>query len=142
MIEINGRLSIPDSELRFTASRGGGPGGQHVNKVASRVTLHFDVGASPSLDERQRERLMQKLAGRINNDGVLQITTHASRSQAANRELLVERFRELLANGLRVQRRRRATRPTAGARARAREAKQRRAGLKRARGKVRDPDRD
>lgn len=142
MIDIDGRLAIPESELRFTASRGGGPGGQHVNKVASRVTLHFDAAGSPSLDDAQRARILERLSNRIGRDGVLQLSTHASRSQAANRALLVERFRRLLAAALRQETPRRPTRPTAGSRQRRRQQKQRRAEIKRGRGRVRGRDRD
>ena len=70
MIVIPG-LEIPEGELEFVASRSGGPGGQNVNKVSSRVTLRFDVGHSGSLNEEQRTRIQRRLATRINKDGVL-----------------------------------------------------------------------
>jgi len=133
MIEIDAELSLPEDEIRFTASRGGGPGGQHVNKVASRVTLLFDVERSPSLSASQRSRIREALANRITRDGVLQLTTHATRSQAANRELLVERLRALLADALTERAPRKRTRPGKGARERRLESKRRRAQVKRSR---------
>ena len=140
MIEINSELAIPDDEVSFTASRGGGPGGQHVNKVASRVTLRFDVTNSPSLGDAQRARLLDKLAPRLTRDGILLLSSHESRSQAANREQLLRRFADLLRDGLHRPKRRRPTRPGRGARERRLESKKQRAKVKRGRGKVRRHD--
>ena len=140
MIQVNDTLEIPEEELTFSASRGGGPGGQHVNKVASRVTLRFDVMHSPTLSDEQRRALMEKLSSRLTRDGVLLLSSHESRSQAANREEVVRRFAQLLREGLHRPRKRRATRPTRGSRERRMESKRRRAGLKRDRGKVRRGD--
>lgn len=136
MISINSKLAIPDDELQFTASRGGGPGGQHVNKVASRVTLQFDVLNSPSLTPVARQRIASKLAGRVSKDGILQLSSHASRSQAANKAELIERFAALVREALRRPRVRKATRPTRASRERRVSAKKRRAGIKRGRGRV------
>jgi ribosome-associated protein len=74
----------------------GGPGGQNVNKVSSRVTLWFAVVNSPSLSQEQRDLIMSRLATRIGKDGVLRVVSQQTRSQAANRELTMERFVELL----------------------------------------------
>lgn len=139
MIRINERLEIPEAELDFSASRGGGPGGQHVNKVASRVTLSFDVAGSPSLSDSQRARLLDRLSSRLTKEGVLQLSSHSSRSQAANRDEVVQRFAELLRNGLKRRKRRRATRPTRGSKERRLRAKKQRAETKKKRGKVRRP---
>lgn len=140
MIRVNDQLSIPEHEVSFTASRGGGPGGQHVNKVASRVTLRFDVQGSPSLDDGQRERISRALATRINRDGILFLSSHEHRGQAANREVLVERFASLLARALRRPRRRRKTRPTRGSRERRLTQKKQRGEVKKKRGRVRRPE--
>jgi len=136
MIQVNDRLDIPEDELSFSASRGGGPGGQHVNKVASRVTLRFDVMNSPSLSRDQRAALLEKLGSRLTRDGVLLLSSHESRSQAANREEVVRRFAQLLREGLQRPKKRRPTRPTRGSRERRLESKKRRSGVKRGRGKV------
>lgn len=140
MVHVNDRLELPEEELSFSASRGGGPGGQHVNKVASRITLRFDVANSPSLSDDQRRTLLEKLSSRLTRDGVLLLSSHESRSQAANREEVVRRFAQLLREGLVRPKRRRPTRPTRGSRERRIESKKRRSGVKRGRGKVRHGD--
>jgi ribosome-associated protein len=134
MLEIDPSLSIPEDELSFSASRAGGPGGQHVNKVSSRVTLRFDVGGSPSLDASRRRRLLSRLATRINRDGVLVMHCQKHRSQAANRAELRERFRELLRVALARRKKRVSTRPSRAAVRRRLEGKRRRGRLKRERG--------
>ena len=100
MIPINDSLSIPEPELWYTTSRSGGPGGQHVNKVSSRVTLWFDVTNSPSLSDTQKQLILARLATRINRDGVLRVVSQQHRSQSANREAAVERFTSLLQTAL------------------------------------------
>jgi ribosome-associated protein len=100
MIEIAPGLAIPDAELAFAASRSGGPGGQNVNKVATKVTLTFDVAASPSLTDAQRDRIRARLATRISKDGVLQVVSQRHRTQGANRAAALERFVELLRHAL------------------------------------------
>jgi ribosome-associated protein len=130
MIKITERLSIPELELTFSASRSGGPGGQHVNKVSSRVTLYFDVTASPSLSEAQKRLILQRLATRISKDGVLRVAAQQHRSQVANRKVATERFADLLRNALAPVTVRRQTTVPEAARQRRLEAKKRRAQLK------------
>ncbi len=101
MIEITEHLSIPTSEISYATSRSGGPGGQHVNKVSSRVTLLFHVAASPSLSEAQKRLILSRLATRVNQAGVLRVVSQQHRSQAANREVALERFVILLRQALR-----------------------------------------
>jgi ribosome-associated protein len=100
MMEIPGILNIPDNELRFTFSRSSGPGGQNVNKVNSRVTLWFDVKESSSLTELQKNKIRSRLANRINEAGILSITSTTYRTQRANREDAVHRFQALIAAAL------------------------------------------
>jgi ribosome-associated protein len=91
-IDITDCLAIPESELTFTAARSSGPGGQHVNKISSRVILRFNVAASPSLSEAQKHRLLTRLATRVSKDGVLRVMSQKYRSQSANRRAALERF--------------------------------------------------
>lgn len=140
MIRVNQRLSLPPDELDYSASRGGGPGGQHVNKTASKVTVRFDVRQSPSLSERQRQLLLARLESRLTNDGVLVLSSHESRSQAANREEVTDRLVDLLREALRPRKRRRKTRPTRASKERRLDAKKQRGQIKRTRGKVRRRD--
>jgi len=130
MIEISAALRIPRSELSFRATRAGGPGGQHVNKTASRVELWWHPGTSPSLSEAERARLLERLASRLDGDGWLRIVAAEERSQLRNREAATERFRVLVAAALRVPRARRKTAPTRAAKAARLAAKRRRADTK------------
>lgn len=139
-VEINDNLRIPHSELSFSATRSGGPGGQHVNKVSTSVTLAFDVAGSPSLSDWQRARVMAELATRISREGVLQVTAQDTRSQSANKELAVARFAELMAAALKPRKPRRKTRPTLASRQRRLDAKRSRSTLKKSRGRVRHDD--
>jgi ribosome-associated protein len=131
LVRIDERVTVSEDELRFTASRSAGPGGQHVNKANTRVTLWFDVERSPSLDNDQRRRIRSRLATRINRDGVLRVACQRHRSQAANRREAIERFVELVRAALRRPRPRRKTAVPPEERHRRVEAKRRRGRIKR-----------
>ena len=133
LIIINDSLALPAAELQFRFSTGGGPGGQHVNKTATRVTVLFDVATSPSLDDETRTRLLARLAPRLNRQGVLHIDVHESRSQWQNRETAVARLQSVLAEALVEQPERRPTRPSRAARTARLEDKRRRSTVKRQR---------
>ena len=133
-LEIPGGPAIPESELTFTATRSGGPGGQHVNKVSSRITLIWDLGASPSLTAEQKDVVRRRLRRRISEEGVLRLSVSDSRSQAANRKLALERFVELVAAALTPRKKRTATRPTACSREKRLTQKKERSRIKRLRG--------
>jgi ribosome-associated protein len=107
VIEITDSVSIPLDELEFRFSRGGGPGGQHVNRSATRVELLFRVSGSPSLTTRQQDLVRERLAGRIDDEGVLRVVAHSERSQLRNREEALERFQMLLRRSLHVRKERR-----------------------------------
>jgi ribosome-associated protein len=126
-LRIDERLSLPLAEIELRASRSSGPGGQHANVTASRVEAVFEVAASPSLDEAQRARLLERLGPTVT------AVAQDARGQARNRELALERLAAKLAAGLRVPRRRRATRPTRASRRRRLEQKRRTGERKRGR---------
>lgn len=118
MIEITPALAISELELRFAASRSGGPGGQNVNKVATRVTLSFDVAGSPSLTPEQKLRISAGLATRMSRGGVLRVVAQLHRTQSANRKAVRERFIELLQVVLAEEAPRVPTRPSRAAKER------------------------
>jgi len=133
VFRINGRLAIPRSELRYTASRSGGPGGQHVNTSSTRIELWWDVAASPSLSEPQRQRLLARLASRLDGSGRLRLVSAAHRSQLQNREAATDRLREIIAEALVVPKARRATRPTRASKEARLRQKRERGAIKRER---------
>lgn len=136
MPKITNSLTIPDDELHFSAARASGPGGQHVNKTSTAVTLTFDVVNSPSLSDYQRARIMNKLGHRISRQGLLRITAQDTRSQTKNKASTVERFTTLLKQALKTTALRKKTRPTLASKRRRLDTKKRRSSIKRSRGRV------
>ena len=122
---MNRSLCLPPDELRWRYTTSSGPGGQHANRSRTAVEVSFDVEASPTLGPRQRARLLSRL-GPV-------VTARASdeRSQLRNRELAAERLRSRLAEALRIEKPRRPTKPSAGARQRRLQDKRRRGEIKR-----------
>ncbi len=111
-IRISENVLIPFSELIFRTSRSGGPGGQNVNKVESRVELRFDLENSPSLSDEQRARVRTRLRNKIDSRGVLRLVSQLSRSQWENKEIVVAEFGRLMAAALRPVKKRVATHPS------------------------------
>lgn len=138
LLPVNDALSIPLAELSFRATRSGGPGGQHVNTSSTRVELLFDVANSPSLTDAQRSRISERLANRIDGEGVLRLASSTQRSQHQNREDVTQRFARLLADALKERKARKKTKvPRAAKEARLKQ-KKRRSQVKKHRGPVAD----
>jgi ribosome-associated protein len=132
-LQVNGWLVIPGSELRERFSRSSGPGGQSVNTADSRVELSFDVGRSVALPEWARDRITERLAGRLAG-GVLTVAASEQRSQLANRQGARARLASLLRDAVAPpQRPRVPTRPGRGANERRLEGKRQRSAVKRGR---------
>ena len=117
-------MVIPLAELTWRFSRSGGPGGQHANTSDTRAEVRFDIAGSPSLGPRQRARLLERLGEEV------RVVASDERSQARNRDLALRRLADRLADGLRVQTPRRATKPTRASVQRRLEDKRRRASRK------------
>jgi ribosome-associated protein len=112
-------MVLPDSikeqlltEVQFSASRSGGPGGQNVNKVNTKIELRFSVQESVVFDEEQKQLILLKLKNRINNQGELLLTSSAERTQWRNKEKATQIFFELIEIALIKPRKRKKTRPT------------------------------
>jgi ribosome-associated protein len=112
-------MVLPDSikeqlltEVQFSASRSGGPGGQNVNKVNTKIELRFSVQESEVFDEEQKLLILLKLKNRINNQGELLVTSSAERTQWRNKEKATQIFFELIEIALTKPRKRKKTRPT------------------------------
>jgi ribosome-associated protein len=130
-IRVTRSVSVPRSEIELRFSRSSGPGGQHAQKTETRAEAVFDVEASAALTEAQKRRVVAKAGP------VLRAIAQDERSQWRNRELAIERLVDALRQALRVERRRRPTRPTKAARQRRLDEKRRRSETKRLR---RPPD--
>ena len=130
-LEVSPDLRVPLAELEFRASRSGGPGGQHVNTSSTRVEVTWDVAGSPALSEEQRQRLLGRLASRLDGTGRIRLVSSSTRSQLRNREDVTERLREVVAQALVVPKARKRTRTPRAAKAARLENKRRRAATKR-----------
>jgi len=113
-VDVAPGIHIPAAEIEVSAISGGGPGGQHVNKSATRVAIKWNVRTSRALREDQRERVLDKLASRLDSDGCIRIVAGEFRSQQQNRRAALERLQHVVARALIVPRARRATKPTYG----------------------------
>ncbi len=135
MIKITDDIFISEDELIFKASRSGGPGGQSVNKLNTRITLLFDVASCESFSDVQRQRILTRLATRADKNGVIRVVSQKFRTQRANRKAAVERVQQLLADALKTRPVRKKTRIPYVVRQRRLEEKRRRSLLKQQRAK-------
>jgi len=126
-LHLGAGVFVPIEEVELRASRSGGPGGQHANKTATRIEAVFDVAASTSLSEPQKERVVHRLGPRVT------AVAQDARSQTRNRGLALERLRAKLADALAPRKKRRATRPTRASRERRLDSKRRQSERKQGR---------
>src|SRR5437763_16156123 len=134
VLRVSRSVSIPLSELTWFFTASGGPGGQHANTSNTRAEVRFDVLNSPSLGPRQRDRLVERIGP------VVRAVAGDERSQARNRALALERLRHRLAEGLKTDRPRVATRPSVASKERRVESKRQRSDVKRLRRRPADDE--
>ncbi|MBI2535628.1 MAG: aminoacyl-tRNA hydrolase [Gemmatimonadetes bacterium] len=134
------RYIVPQAELEFRASRAGGPGGQHVNKASTRIEALWNVAQSPSLDETRRERILERLGGRIDTAGVRHVVAAERRSQLRNRRAAAARLQALVDGALHQPKARRPTKVPRAVKERRLVAKRRRGDAKKLRGRPREED--
>ncbi len=133
---------IPESEFVFIASRSGGPGGQNVNKVNTKIELHFDITLSSALSEYEKERIFLALKNRINEAGELIVRSQSERTQPGNKKKAVERLLNLIASALDEKPERKPTRPSASSRKQRLDGKKLRGRIKKLRSDGIDPSAD
>ena len=130
MFAVNDRIAIAEDELQWSFVRSGGPGGQNVNKVASKAVLRWDLAASPSVPEDVKARLRARLRRRVTGEGELVLTSQRYRDQERNRQDCLDKLREMVAQAAARPKARRKTKPTRGSREARLRDKKRRAATK------------
>ena len=133
MPEIKGRLQVPENELSWTFVRSSGPGGQNVNKVASKAVLRWNLASSASLPEDVKRRLRTNQRNRITAEGDLIVTSQRFRDQERNKQDCIEKLRDMILQASIIPRPRKPSKPTRAARERRLQIKRRRSDIKKGR---------
>lgn len=134
-LSIKNGITIPAHELEISASRSGGPGGQHVNKTSSRITVRWNLRNTNALNEEQKARVIQKLQSRLTTEGDLIVHNGSSRSQAKNKELALNQLAKEVRTALIIPKKRTATKVSKGVKEARLQDKSRHSALKKMRSK-------
>jgi ribosome-associated protein len=135
-VPIKNGIVIPSHELEITASRAGGPGGQHVNKTSTRITVRWNIKKSDIMTAEQKERIIQKLASAITAEGDLIIHSSSSRSQDQNKKDALDRLAYIVRNALHIPKKRMATKVSRGTKEARLQEKGKRSKIKKMRGRI------
>jgi ribosome-associated protein len=133
MLDINANIQIPETELEWTYVRSGGPGGQNVNKVASKAVLRWNAAATTALPDDVKARLLAQQAGRLTAEGDLLLTSQRYRDQERNRQDCLEKLHALVTAATVVPKVRKKKKPTRASKERRLAAKKHRAAVKKQR---------
>lgn len=134
-VQVKNGIVIPEHELEISASRSGGPGGQHVNVTSSKVTVRWNVNNTQVLSPEQKARIAEKLASRLTTEGDLIVHNSASRSQEQNKRMALENLAELVRQGLIVPKKRKKTKISRKAKEKRLKSKAHRGSIKKMRSK-------
>ena len=132
-VPIKNGIVIPEHELQITTSRAGGPGGQHVNKTETRISVHWNVKNTGILTQEQKERVLQNLQSRLTNEGELIIHNSSSRSQQQNKKLALAQLAQEIRKALHVPKKRTATKISRSVKESRLQSKNRRSTIKKLR---------
>jgi ribosome-associated protein len=130
MLEVTNGIRIPLDEFAWSFARSGGPGGQNVNKVASKAVLRWDFEHSPSVPDNVKARFRERFPSRLTTEGEVVVASELTRDQGRNREDCLAKLAELLRSVARPPKARRPTKPTRGSQRRRVEAKRRQSARK------------
>jgi ribosome-associated protein len=132
------QLPFPEIEREFLikTSRSGGKGGQNVNKVSTKVEIHFDIAGSSAIPEEAKEKLLEKLKNKLTLEGKLIVVSQAARSQLENKEIAKKKLHKILENALKEKKPRKATKPSKAAKEKRLKEKKMASEIKKLRGKI------
>jgi len=134
-LPIKNGIVIPAHELEISASRSGGPGGQHVNKTSTRISVRWNISTTHALTEEQKARVLQKLSHKLTDDGELIVHSSASRSQVQNKDMALAQLAQEVRQALHVPKKRMATRISKAVKEQRLQKKSQRSFIKKMRGK-------
>jgi ribosome-associated protein len=135
-LPIKNGIIIPGHELEITASRAGGPGGQHVNKASTRVTVRWNVRTTQALTDEQKERVLQKLAPTLTSEDDLIVHNSSSRSQQQNKKMALQQLADRVRKALHVPKKRMKSKMPQAAKETRLQKKKKHAEIKKTRRKI------